>query len=62
VEILNGIECAQIVGEAGITKAELDIFYPIGTKNDEGGFSMGIPSDMLRKAAQLGFDLVVTVC
>lgn len=59
-ELVDSIKCGKIVGEFGITKAELDIFTPIDMKSDKNGFSFEVPSRVLEKLSDLGFDLIVT--
>jgi hypothetical protein len=59
--IVTGLSCERIVGVAGISKAEVDIFYPIDPHESLSGLSMEISSDLLGAFARLGFDLVVTV-
>ncbi|MGX5732492.1 hypothetical protein ACWKWK_18415 [Pseudoxanthomonas beigongshangi] len=59
--ILNAVECNGLVGEAGISKAEIDIFYPLDTGDVQDGISMEMPCKLLKKLAFLGFDLIITV-
>lgn len=58
--IVSQIGCARVVGEAGIEKAELDVFVPLDAEDEQGGFSMGLSSDLLGKLSRLGFDVIVT--
>lgn len=52
---------SRIVGKAGVTKAELDIFLPIDPDVKMAGFSFEIPNSMLEKIHNVGFDLIFTV-
>lgn len=49
-----------VVGSAGITRADLDIFKPIEPEDDPFGFSFDLSPDVLQRLAQLGFNLIVT--
>lgn len=60
VDIFSKIRCAKVVGEAGIDKAELDIFIPLDAKADTDGVSFELPFDLLGKLSRLGFGVVVT--
>ncbi len=60
VKIVGRINCGRVVGQAGIEKAELDIFVPMDSEGESVGFSMELPSGVLCKLSGLGFDLVVT--
>jgi hypothetical protein len=50
----------SVVGCAGITRADLDIFKPLDSKDDPMGFSFDLSPNLLRQISQLGFNLVVT--
>jgi hypothetical protein len=49
-----------VVGCAGITRADLDIFKPLDPKDDPLGFSFDLSPGLLLRIAQLGFNLIVT--
>lgn len=60
-KILMSIKATDaVVGCAGITRADLDIFKPLDPNDDPMGFSFDLPPNLLYRIAQLGFNLIVT--
>ncbi|MDH5824649.1 DUF4279 domain-containing protein [Luteimonas sp. RD2P54] len=59
-ELMDLVKCDSLLGQAGIEKAELDIFVPLESGDSESGFSMEMPSGFLARLSKLGFDVVVT--
>lgn len=59
-DLVGRIKCEKIVGCAGVSKAELDIFSPIDFELNQGGFSVELPSSLLNRLSSLGFDVVIT--
>ena len=49
-----------VVGLAGITRAELDIFKPIEPDDNPFGLSFDLSPCVLQRLAQLGLNLIVT--
>lgn len=60
IDMVGKIKCDRIVGEAGVNKAELDIFTPLDIESDQSGFSVELSSCFLNKLSALGFDVVIT--
>lgn len=60
IKMVDRINCGNVVGQAGIEKAELDIFVPMDLTGDSVGFGMELSTGVLCKLSGLGFDLVVT--
>lgn len=60
IELMDIVKCDRLVGQAGIEKAELDVFVPLASRDSESGFSMEMPSGFLARLSKLGVDLVVT--
>ncbi|GAB2665376.1 DUF4279 domain-containing protein [Arenimonas aestuarii] len=58
--LFKNIKCSTVVGFAGIEKAELDVFVPLGTDENQGGFAFEMRSDFLSTLSVLGVDLIVT--
>ena len=57
----DGIACPKVVGVAGIEKAELDVFVPLGADDDQSSFSFELRNGLLAALSVLGFDVIVTV-
>lgn len=57
----DGIVCSKVVGVAGIEKAELDVFVPLGADDDQSGFSFELRAGLLAALSVLGFDVIITV-
>jgi hypothetical protein len=60
LDFFSRLESKNLIGQAGIEKAELDIFFPLGDDESGNGFSFEIPSRLLEIMGILGFSLVVT--
>ena len=60
-KVLMSIKATDaVVGRAGITRADLDIFKPLDPNDDPMGFSFDLSPSLLHRIAQLGFNLIVT--
>ena len=58
--LIDLVKCSGLVGQAGIEKAELDVFVPLDEGNGESGFSFEISSSLVNRLSELKFDVVVT--
>ncbi|MGN0126398.1 DUF4279 domain-containing protein [Glutamicibacter soli] len=59
-DFIAGINHSKVVGQAGIEKAELDVFVPLGEGDDQNGFSFELHAGLLATLSVLGFDVIIT--
>jgi hypothetical protein len=60
-KIFMSIKAAgAVVGCAGVTRADVDIFKPLDPDDGTMGFSFDLSPNLLHRIARFGFNLVVT--